>query len=450
MKSRQLFNFIMMTAILSTVVTGCGARVKSLPFDETLTAAPDTKKTESERTKVKKERHKSMPINGFVYGLPKTLIKVTVPYAIKRQLYYAKGNWKKDPAGVQYLAEIEEDIKIEPKAVLDKNMRFLVSPKALQNWRVQTSKASFKIENGILTSVNTKFEDKTGEIIKSLTKTGINVAKMVAAGADDATLREYGPLELVKNISISKVIDLSDTESITAIPKSEQIKKENIENGREKTYDRKWYEISVDFEDLMMFRPTTGEQRNSLNDSIDNIVQTDINTNKLFGLTKDIYIGYPILRFNCPTDPADQKMSDQFVHTDRNVIDKAYRILSLGTRNKTYIDGVAFRVPGTVAVNGEIAYRKLTNSGTRPEPIQTQQMNGTALQCAQFGRLGVLSFKSGSFIDTSRSINLDPVTGAVVEHDFTVTSRGEKMAKTLEEVSEGASSALPGLVKSGK
>ncbi|HIA51845.1 MAG TPA: hypothetical protein EYN91_07110 [Candidatus Melainabacteria bacterium] len=120
---------------------------------------------------------------GFYYSLPKTIIKGTAKYNIYKVIRFADEEKTEPIGGALYVSLIEEPILLSYAITRDRNARFRVDTKRLRSFTVATDAEFTLDENSILIGVNANLDDKTGEILESLATTGGNVAGMIAMAA---------------------------------------------------------------------------------------------------------------------------------------------------------------------------------------------------------------------------------------------------------------------------
>lgn len=198
-------------ALILPLLSSCGARVKSFPYDESADSNVGHGWFAS-------KEFKKLAAEGFVYSLPKTVMEISGKCTLYRQIFYKDSLGGDEIVRVLFTANLDNGVTVSPKGQVDPTMRFRIDPKALRNWRVKTGKANFVLsDSGIMTKMNSTFEDKTAEIIESTAKTAINVAKTMAlAGADEHV--KHGLIENVGTFDIVGKVDPDDIKNGGTVP----------------------------------------------------------------------------------------------------------------------------------------------------------------------------------------------------------------------------------------
>ena len=444
----QIFKNVVVLGLLSLALGGCGARVKSYPYDETLS-------NNSSSQKIKLKDHTA---KGFVYGLPKTRFELKGTCALYRILTYDQRGG--DVAKAIYVANLDNGVEVLTKGEIDQKVRFRVDPGPLRNWRVWTEGAKFTVsENGVLTDVNVIFNDQTAEIIESTAKTAINVGKTAALAMasveSDSLLEKVADFEVIgkfdpdlcppksstivnifsnmsvlaqsavmANIAKDELRDKLDAKNITLIVNEVKMTVDRSTNIRPTSKDEKETLGKDNLGDaLIRFVSFEKLKRNYVNGIVSRIpgfVHVKIESTPLFVIGK-------------PSEPtvAIQVRNVGLYRQQLETVTDAVQRAAIQANIKTEIDSMEDRVK-------DLARSQVLFDGSVP--------------VSQFGKLAVIPITSNTFVKQGKTMTINKDTGAVNTFDFNATSSGQRAAKMLENVSESVVKEIPALVEalSGK
>lgn len=391
---------------------------------------------------------------GFYYSLPKTIIKGTVKYNLYKVIEFADEE-KTEPLRRSYVCLIEEPIALNYSIARDRHARFRVDTKRLRSFTVNTD-ADFTLdENNILIGVNTTLEDRTGEIIESLAATSGNVAKMIALAA--------APLP-----SPVKAIEYKLLGTHT----------QNFE------FDLEDDVLKGSAANLGLSQPTSCVNTISKIVSDDSVVQglmqlavkdggLQLEMKRMLMPQFSIDVDVPKSLFDCPlnAESIEKRYNDHWTA----------KIPFFGDNGR--IPGAILRSPKNLKVKYLMCYISVPmsepnldgltqgNNGTPPETVNvvaannpgetTVALRGNIAQYnlswfddfdrskrriifvenkpfLQYGDVSVIPITSGLFTKRTYGVTVS-ANGAVTKVHITSDSRGEKIAKTLEKVSEKVS-----------
>ncbi|WP_338277197.1 hypothetical protein [Corallococcus caeni] len=120
------------------------------------------------------------PPRGVVYALPKTVLKVTIPYTVRETSRMVNG-YASSP-----LQEVlvQKPVVIETKSVADLVNTFVLSGDDLNDDVLLEAELEFKVnDNGLLEGVSADSSDNTLKAVQSSVSAGISVAKTLAVAA---------------------------------------------------------------------------------------------------------------------------------------------------------------------------------------------------------------------------------------------------------------------------
>lgn len=440
-----------------TILSGCGARVKSFPYEAKNDAGVGITKSKDLRDRT---------ALGFTYGLPKTLFEIKGTCSLYRQIFYElQSNGTLSEAAVLFIANLDDGLDVKPIGIPDPNLRFRIDPKVLRNWRVHTEKANFTVsDDGMLTQLNSTFDDRTAEIIESTTKTAINIAKTMAiAGADDKLIA--GLLEKVSTFEISTKVDP---------------------------------EVSTPYKPFQNLgaKAMTEASANLIKDEMRDTFVPD----RITVVVNDVALD--VTKIGAPLKSDSAKLKDAVAKS--NLGSKLVRLASFENLAQNYLDGIVTRIPEYVEVKltshpnvvrepkelansllnfkGQIANLEKEIKAHRNAQAQTSDPDARAsiqveidkyvalrnaiiqfeidfnsekmlfqgpVPVAQFGRLAVVPVHSNTFVKQTKDITINKDNGRITQYDFSATSSGERAAKMLENISKSVVDELPNLLKAG-
>jgi len=131
--------------------------------------------------------------HGVVYALPRTRLKVTVNYTIRRETTLQNGI----PLNTNQTVLVGKPVVLETLQAPDPNNRFVLSGNGLVNDSRLDASFKFSVDdNQLLTAVTTDITDRSPEIFQSLVASGISMAKLAVAAGERRELP--GPLKPVE------------------------------------------------------------------------------------------------------------------------------------------------------------------------------------------------------------------------------------------------------------
>jgi hypothetical protein len=118
---------------------------------------------------------------GVVYGLPKTLLKVTVPYTVVKKTVVSDGITTHE----QPIVDVRKPIRIDPVYVVDPANLFVLDGKDLWDSMWLDSSTKVTLSSGLLlTGVEADSTDKGPEVAESLVSSALTIAKLAAAAGE--------------------------------------------------------------------------------------------------------------------------------------------------------------------------------------------------------------------------------------------------------------------------
>lgn len=434
------------TMVLSSLLLfGCGVRVKSYPYDETLSGGGEFGS---------KKEYKDKVATGFTYSLSKTVFDMKATCSLYRRIFYTTVDAEKIQS-VLYIVNMDEGVSVVPRGVADPALRFRVDARALKDWRVLTEKANFKMaDNGVLTDMNASFDDRTAEIIESTTKAGINVAKTIAlAGA--AANKTEGVLEKIGTFEVSAKYDpdtcplAGHTRAIfEGLPLKAQAEvSANLEKDAlkgEVPLDKISIivnQISLRVDPITLQRPTSINLSNSLakdnfgNSVIRLVTLENFQRNYMNGLVTRIpgYINIHIL--SEPVVVRDGHGFKTLLANRLGRITAAQNAIIQVKLHPTTPDADQKQIDD---LNEQI--EDLTSS------LTPQTLFEGHVPVSQFGKLAIIPMRSNTFVKQGKTIVVNKDTGAINSFDMSATSSGERAALMLEHISESVLKELPELI----
>lgn len=128
--------------------------------------------------------------NGLVYSLPRTKLKATITYTVRKETRFVNGI----PTVSTETVKISKPINLETIVGPDPFNTYVLSGEGLvKDARLDSSFKFSVADNNLLTSITSDALDKTPEILQGLVGSGISIAKMVAA----AGLEQPSPLKQI-------------------------------------------------------------------------------------------------------------------------------------------------------------------------------------------------------------------------------------------------------------
>lgn len=338
----------------------------------------------------------SAPLHGVVYHLPKTQIKAKVTYTVYKKLVWVDRSKTqiKPGSSTEYIVTIEKPVELSFPLAADLNSSFEIPSSKLRGFTVATD-AKFSLdENGLLNSVNSTLDDKTGEIIEALSATAANGAAiaamaMAAGGSSDFVecflvkefSEERGPFDIPLG-GVNTLFNLTDAITDLAIDHVIQAAGDDPK--------------SITRKDISRVRLTVSAAKPKLLSSTDLLVAEN----------------------------------DAF--KKRNVFAKL-PVVSLVLKKRNF-NGIVYRVPGEADVNLDVDI----NANIYPLYRNKQMI-------AHGGYDAVLPMRSGLFLKKTDEVVMLK-SGGLASYHHTVNSRGEKIAVTLKNSTENLKNGLKDLL----
>jgi|GEM_PF-6715419 len=434
------------TFTLSTLLlSGCGVRVKSFPYDETLPGGGEL---------FSKKEFKNQVATGFTYSLAKTVFELKATCSLYRRIFY-KNVDAQEVESVLYIVNLDDGVNINPKGEADPRLRFRVDARALKDWRVLTEKANFKMaDNGVLTDMNASFDDRTAEIIESTSRAAINVGKTIAmAGAaatrTDGVMEKIGTFEVIGKYDPDNCPITGETRAIfEGLPLKAQTEvaaniaadglKDHVPLNKISIIVNK---VSLKIDPITLRRPTSVDLSNALakdnfgNSLIRFVTLENLQRNYVNGLVTRIpgYINIHIL-----SEPDVIRDGHNFKEDLRN------RPIKLSQAQKAVIQ-IRLKSNLTDADKKSLAeLNEQINDLTRE--LEPQILFEGHVPVSQLGRLAIIPMHSNTFVKQGKTIVVNKDTGAINSFDMNATSSGERAAKMLENVSESVLKELPEII----
>lgn len=483
MKKEAIFGICILATTLP-LLTGCGARVKSFPYDEI------SKNVKHGGSFTLGKEYKKLIAEGFIYYLPKTVLDVSGKCTLYRQFFYNKKT--KELAAVLFTTSFDNGILVTPKGEIDPKVRFRIDPGPLRNWRVNTNKANFVMtDKGIISKVNAEFDDRTAEIIESTARTGINVAKMIAMGGADSNLYP-GLIETVGTFDISSRIDPDDL-NIGKAPEEvkKKTKEEKIAEAAEAEKPGKTVFVTAKLFENLLAKAQIEAHANLIKDELRDITPEIVS---VVAYNLELKLSYNEKLLNAKGLDLNSRLGKNDFGSG------VLRVISFENLAKNYVNGIATRIPAPVDIEIsavpefsdqttviaktivaskdkleeiDAAIEKLKNESIENNKIEiavkeeerekiykevrtyvdTQKLYKGTVPIAQLGRYGIIPVHSNTFVKQTKSLEVNTDTGMVSSYDHQASSSGERAAKMFENISKSAADEVPGIInaiQSGK
>lgn len=441
----------------SSILSGCGARVKSFPYEANNDAGVGITKSKDLRNRT---------ALGFTYGLPKTIFEIKGTCSLYRQIFYElQPDGSQQESAVLFIANLDEGLDVKPIGIPDPNLRFRIDPKVLRNWRVHTEKANFTVsDDGMLTQLNSSFDDRTAEIIESTSKTAINVAKTIAIAGANSTL-VAGLLEKVSTFEITSKVD---PEVATPYKPFENLGAKAITEAAANLIKDEMRDtfipdrITVVVNDIALdvvkigspLKSDSGNLRNALAKS--NLGSKIIRLASFENLAQNYLDGivtripeYVQVKLTChPLVVREPKELANSLLNFRNQIANLNQEISTATTAQAQTTDPDARTSIQVQIDKHTAVRDAIVKFEADFNSDKVLFQGP-VPVAQFGRLAVVPVHSNTFVKQTKDITINRENGRITQYDFSATSSGERAAKMLENISKSVVDELPNLLKAG-
>ena len=397
MSIKKSLIFVYLTALLSSEI---GCQSKSLSVSPTNSAIQAT------------SQHVQ---RGVIYGLPKTLLKITVPYTIVRRTLVQNGVTQAPPLAPS--VEVRKPIKIEPIYIADpSNLYVMTGAELFDSIWLDTSTKLTVGSNAMLSAVESDVTDKGPEVASSTVSSALTIAKLVAAAGP----AEGEPMPTIKTrlrkigdalkIAIEEYAMASDDavlkkskDKIDALLAERTmlltiVKAYEDASTQTETLTEVEYTITIDPSDPTAFATIAGKPflQHTLTPPIE-IFGSDCR-----GVTPTV------VAVNLYRSTLDQSISSQ-------------RAITTKIEGIPYRSAVPIRV--TVDIGGAPAF-----DGYIP--------------MSQYGSVAVADAKYKPWAHMKTAAKFDPITGSLVEYGVDASSSAEKAAKVLDESATKISTTL--------
>lgn len=342
---------------------------------------------------------------GIVYFLPKSVGKATYTYNLYKVTKTTKED-DKEKKTYSYYAKIESTPTIEMVSLADPDLGFEINPSNLKGLTIATAIEGISInESGVLTGINSKFEGKMPQIVKGLTASAINIAKIAAMTAMAGNVQDPNAVKLeeekIASVTLSNYFDLESGKYFPGGTRDDY--------GVQELFARK------DLEEAY--------------------TEYKINSD----LMNDTLRGYVKLKGGDPSLLPDSKIPDIAVRLKDKLKTKSSSAQILKAKKKERFDGIVVRTPANAKFETHILQKY---GGKISEDILVDE---EYLPVAQCGRFSELKMDSNPFYTKDYKISLSK-TGAITKYGFEGGSLGESLANMLSDVTTAAASAPTGVL----
>jgi len=420
---------------------------------------------------------------GLMYRLPKTLVQADVTYAVYKITKYQDANRDDVVGEPAYLVDLAKPVALTFPTTGDAKAQFRLPTKNMESFTV-ASDVKLKFDaNGVLYSVNSNFDDKTGEIIKGLTQTAVNVGALTAKAVagkefiEVVKLGEFtqnlGPFDLEES-ALQKKDPIKDglkgpihatpsaeaaaptasqqpaptpggriqpepagapVNNGTSTAQGEKPKEEENQQADNRTeHGKAVFKVELPEEKPMAYLEEKHQVRINLYTRA-----TDLCAKGMIGMTgvepdklKTFVRIIPIVAIDVPFAPNHSLTSDQILTQYNELIKKENPLAKLPGLDllfqKKAFSGVVVRHPRKLKVQVFITRESI------PDFVQIYQCYQPF---SQFGDTSFLSVKSGLFLKRNYALTVAE-NGSVSSFDLVTTSRGETIANTLKDATSSA------------
>jgi hypothetical protein len=384
---------------------------------------------------------KSLPISsteyisaGAPYYLTRTLVKLNAKIKITRIVYWTDKDKEGIPLGIRYFVSLDDPAVVEFSGQADPSMGFKFEPTSLQSFTVETHGGVQLTSDQRVKSVNLTFTDKTGQIIRDLTQTAVNVAMMVAAagatnegappipkfqevkeiGVYDFSVGPFDPLEVGQKQDYAWSVSLNDF--------NERIERKiNAVAMLDNPYSEIAPTVSkIKF--LMTFKPQGTLMMDTVMVDAGKNHQA-VSAQKAAANERQTVVSPAPTQSNASPSSLQLTGGLSLVNLTANTSEDLYKDWINTKRKKLKaIDGLVFRtpVPARITITAKV--------DEEPNVIyDVPQL------FAQLGPVSVYQLKSSLFVDKKLGLSFNEVTGALESVNLDATSRGAEMAATAKD-----------------
>ncbi|RTL43666.1 MAG: hypothetical protein EKK48_07935 [Candidatus Melainabacteria bacterium] len=347
-----------------------------------------------------------VPMNsGFTYRLPKTLISVKGTFGVYQKITYTDKTKSRTSGSITYMLVLTKPLELSFPNVADYKTQFLIRSKNLQSFTVASIAGFTFSEDGTINTANADFEDKTGEIIKDSAQTAANVGAMIAKAIAG---KEVTEIKLVKEFTQ----DLGPYDPETFAQQNETI-------------------ITIPIIEDTPADPVRSTFFSAIEEQGD-----DPNSAAVLKRFSTISLGLHI--------PKAQPESSNEMMERRNHEYKSENLLAniplleILLKQKSF-DGLVVRNPRPLKTTVAVTF-----------DAQAYSVFNREVPFAQYGDITILPMRSSLFVHKTHKVAMSKA-GGVSSYDFTATSRGATIAKSLADATDSLNKgfdAFAGLFKS--